>query len=349
MMPGMTDCSKSPGSVQPDPFAWVKEKPFFQAGLAGYSDTAMRLVARRHGAPYCVTEAMLDHFLIHGGKGLDAARLEAEDHPIAGQLMGSHPAEIARGAEILLELGYDVIDINLACPVKKIRRKSRGGHLLAVPDEAIAILEEVRRTVGDRVPLSVKLRRAYDDEPGFEEAFHRILSRVIELGYRAATVHARTVMQKYIGPSRWPFLTALTARYADAMRGGFLIFGSGDIFSPQAVFDMIRQTGVNGVSVARGCIGNPWIFRQVTQIGRGEEPSAPGIAEQRAVLLEHFELAVRLHGEKLAGRTMRKFGIRFSEHHPDRENVRRRFIAVETLADWRGVLDECYGDQPVPA
>ena len=87
------------------------DAPFFQAGLAGYSDSAMRLVARRHGCPYCVTEAMLDQFLISGGRGLRVAELDHGDHPIAGQLMGSHPREMAEAARILLRLGYDVIDI----------------------------------------------------------------------------------------------------------------------------------------------------------------------------------------------------------------------------------------------
>jgi len=116
------------------------DAPFYQAGLAGYSDGAMRMVAREHGCPYCITEAMLDKFLVDGGKGLKIAELTGDDHPICGQLMGSHPADIAAGAGILAGMGYDVVDVNLACPVKKIKKKCRGGHLLSVPEEAVAIL-----------------------------------------------------------------------------------------------------------------------------------------------------------------------------------------------------------------
>src|SRR6478609_6325614 len=167
--------------IGPPSFAdrrFAVDAPFFQAGLAGYSDYAMRKVARQHGCPLCVTEAMLDQFLINGGKGLDAARLWEGDHgpqaPIVGQLMGSHPKEIAQGAKILVDLGYDIVDVNLACPVKKIKKKARGGHLLSVPDEAIEILEVVMAAVGDQVPVTVKLRRAYDDAPAMAEAFTRI-------------------------------------------------------------------------------------------------------------------------------------------------------------------------------
>ncbi|MDX1565192.1 MAG: tRNA-dihydrouridine synthase [Phycisphaeraceae bacterium] len=327
---------------RPAAYRWVDRTPFYQAGLAGYSDEAMRMVARKHGCPFCVTEAMLDHFLIHGGKGLKAAELSDGDHPIAGQLMGSHPTEIARGARILVGLGYDVVDINLACPVKKIKKKCRGGHLLSVPDEAIDILKSVADAVGSDVPMQVKMRRAYDDSPEAEASFFKIFDAAIELGYAAVTVHGRTVEQKYNGPSRWPFLTGLTDRYRSEIDRGFLIFGSGDVFSAEAIFRMIEQTGVCGASVARGCIGNPWIFREAKRRLAGEPVAPPTLEEQRQVLLEHFQLSVACHGEKLAGRMMRKFGIKFSYHHPDPEAVKSRFIAVKTLEDWHDVLESFY-------
>lgn len=364
--------------------SWVDRAPFFQAGLAGYSDAAMRLVARRHGAPYCITEAMLDMFLINGGKGLKQAELDDEDHPIAGQLMGSHPADIAAGAKVLLSLGYDVIDVNLACPVKKIKKKCRGGHLLSVPDEAIDIIKAVRDAVGDDAPLTIKLRRAYDETPDAEASFHKIFEAVIEHGFAAATVHGRTVQQKYDGPSKWPKLREIVQRYQPASRRDpglppgangdepraeargraatnesrqgvsvsrppLMIFGSGDIFSPQAIFDMIEQTGVRAVSVARGCIGDPWVFRAAHRIMRGEPVTEPTIEEQREVLAEHFELSVKLHGEQQAGRMMRKFGVKFSRHHPRAEAVKDAFIKVKSLAGWRAVLDEFYAPTSVGA
>jgi tRNA-dihydrouridine synthase len=105
---------------------------------------------------------------------------------------------------------------------------------------------------------------------------------------------------------------------------------------------MIGYTGVAAVAVARGCIGNPWIFRQARDMMAGREPLRPTIAEQRAVLEEHFRLSVSINGEDRAGKTMRKFGIRFAAHHPRGEDVRRRFIAVGNVEDWLAVLDEYY-------
>lgn len=323
------------------------DAPFFQAGLAGYSDAAMRLIARRHGAPYAVTEAMLDMFLIRGGKGLKDAELEGDDHPIAGQLMGSHPQDIAAGAKVLAGLGYDVIDVNLACPVKKIRKKCRGGHLMQHPHEAIAILSAVRDAIGDARPCTVKLRRGTDDTPESARNFFQIFEAVIDLGYAAATVHGRTVDQKYIGPSRWAFLRELMDRYGGSP--GFSIFGSGDVFEVHDIFNMIEQTGVDGVSVARGCIGNPWIFTQARAIMAGEQPLPPTLAQQRDVLVEHFDLSVKLHGEDRAGRMMRKFGIKFSRHHPRPDRVKDEFIRVKSLADWRLVIDTHYQEDAVAA
>lgn len=331
------------------------DAPFFQAGLAGYSDAPMRLVARRHGCPYCITEALLDRTLVNGGKGRtreDPDLLAEEcgtgdpdenraagldDHPISGQIMGTHPDEMAEGTAILASFGYDSIDVNLACPVKKIKRRARGGHFLQAPDDALAVLKAVRDATPAEIPCTVKLRRGWDDTPEAADAFERIFDGAYELGYAWATVHCRTVEQKYKGPGRWPFLTDLVKRYADRP-----IFGSGDVWTVHDIFAMLEITGVSAVSVARGCIGNPWIFRQARQLMAGEEATEPTLAEQRAALEMHFDLAVSLHGEKHASRMMRKFGIKFSHHHPRSDEVRRAFIACSSVDDWRGVLDAQY-------
>ncbi len=328
----------------PAAFAWMKDRPFFQAGLQGYSDAAMRIIARRHGSPYCVTEAMPDRFLVNGGKGLKEAELDPEDHPIAGQLMGSDPREMAAGAKVLLELGYDVIDLNMACPVKRLRGCARGGHLLHNPEEACEIIQEVSQAVGGRAPLTIKLRRGFDDEQDSEANFFRIIEETIEQRFFAATVHGRTVRQKYEGPSRWSFLTRLTQRYP-----GYRIMGSGDIFTPESVFEMISSTGVDAVSIARGSIGNPWIFRQVNLLLEGKTPHPPSLQEQGSVLREHFELCSRFHSEGKTQKLMRKFGIKFSVHHPDPGNAENAFISCRSISDWWEVLERLYYDPEVAA
>ena len=331
------------------------DAPFFQAGLAGYSDAPMRLVARRHGCPFCVTEALLDRVLVNGGRGRtreDPDLLEAScgtgdlagnraaglhDHPIAGQVIGTFPEEMAEGAAVLASFGYEAIDVNLACPVKKIRKRNRGGHFLANPAEAIAVLAAVRESVPASIPTTVKMRRGWDDTPEMEANFHRIFDAAFEIGYAWATVHCRTVEQRYHGPGRWEFLTDLVRRHPDR-----LIFGSGDVWTARDIFAMIETTGVQAVSVARGAIGNPWIFRQARQIMAGDEPTPPTLAEQRRVLLDHVDLAATLHGERPASRMMRKFGIKFSAHHPDADAVKSAFVTCRSLAEWQAVIERHY-------
>ncbi|MCH7547632.1 MAG: tRNA-dihydrouridine synthase [Planctomycetes bacterium] len=332
------------------------DAPFFQAGLAGYSDAPMRLIARRHGCPFTVTEALLDRILISGGKGrtredpdllaeecgtgdLDENQAaDHNDHPIAGQIMGTFPDEMAAGTRILLSMNYDVIDVNFACPVKKIKKRNRGGHFLTAPDEAIAVLTAIRDVVPERIPVTVKIRRGWDDSPEMATNFERIFNAAYDLGYAWVTVHCRSVEQRYLGPGKWEFLADLVKRHP-----GKLIFGSGDIWQAGDIFAMLELTGVNAVAVARGCIGNPWIFRQARQMMQGDLPTAPTLAEQRRVLLDHFALAVRLHGEKSASRMMRKFGIKFAAHHPEGDAVKVEFIKCKSVAEWKAVIEKHYG------
>ena len=352
------------------------DAPFYQAGLAGYSDAAMRIIARRQGCPLCVTEALLDRTLLAGGKGFAKADLGElhdnvpggiEDSPLVGQIMGNDPGEMAAGAVKMIEQGkrshkeyrkmvdsgidelrsdgegtFAAIDINLACPVKKISKKSRGGHWLKEPAGAIHILRAVRQAVPDAIPVTVKMRRSFDDTEEMQANFDYLFDACYDLGCAWVTVHGRTVEQKYLGPSRWDPLKRLVDRNPDR-----LIFGSGDIWDVNQIFRMIGYTGLTGVSVARGCIGNPWIFRQARTILSGNDPKSPTIAEQREVLEQHFDLALAVNAhtrepELLTAKNMRKFGIKFAAHHPKADEVKKQFIYVKTLEEWREVLEQWY-------
>jgi tRNA-dihydrouridine synthase B len=362
-------------------------QPFCQAGLAGYSDRAMRLVARRRGCPYAVTEALLDVILLNGGQGLKKSiDINDEDHPVAGQIIGSDADTMSRSAAILAERGYDVIDLNFACPVKKIKNKARGGHMLQDLPRAIDILKSVRDTLPANVPTTVSLRRSFDDSKQSEDQFHQLIQTAWSLGYAAARVHSRTVQQKYQGRASWPMLKQIKQQYPDHK-----ILGSGDVFTAEDVIRMLDTTGVDAVWIARGAIGNPWIFQHVAALLRAHEKkryptpfsspavftenavkivsekngveyrfrsadektvldpviSPPGIRQQREALAEHFDIAMQIHGESLAGRRMRKMGIKYSRFHPRAELVKRDFIEVKSLRDWNATLDKWYdGDGP---
>ena len=317
--------------------------PVMQAGLAGYSDMAMRVVARRRGCPYAVTEALLDQVLLRGGRGLEKGAILCDvDHPVAGQLMGSDAGELARASRLLIEMGFDVIDLNFACPVRKVMGRCRGGYLLSDPETAIGIMRRVREAIGDR-PLSVKLRRALNETTQAAEWFEQVFEEACALQFAAIAVHGRTVEQKYTGIANRAFIRRIAERIKARGPSRPTLFGSGDVYCAADALRMYEETGVDGVWIARGAIGNPWIFDEFAALLRGEElPPPPTVHEQREALLEHFSLAVEVYGEETASRQMRKIAIKYAKLHPDGPAVWREFIAVKNQQEWNDVLQRHY-------
>jgi len=319
--------------------------PVVQAALSGYSDWPMRLLARRMGASYALCEVLLDQFLValkpHRQRNRHFLFLSDEERPVGGQLMGAEPEQFAAGARRLVEAGFDVIDINFGCPVKKVLGRCRGGFHLGQPEVALEIVRRTRDAVPPQIPVTVKMRRGLDDSPRSRDWFYAILDGAFAAGVSAVTVHGRTVMQRYHGPSDWSFL-AEVKRHVGPSR---TILGSGDLFTPQACLAMLEQTGVDGVSVARGAIGNPWIFAQVRALAEGRPlPPPPTLWEQRELLREHYALAESLYGPQRTPLHMRKFGIKYAALHPQHESVRTAFTQIRSRDDWHAVLARWYAE-----
>lgn len=314
--------------------------PIVQAALSGYSDGPMRIVARRLGAGYTLAEVMIDRFVMDLKNRTKTRRhllITDEEHPVGGQLMGSNPLEFGPAAQKLVQVGFDVIDINFGCPVKTAVGGCRGGYHLSQPDVALEIVSRVRDATPPHIPVTLKMRRGIDDSSESRDRFYRILDGAFLRGAAAITVHGRTVDQKYIGPSNWDFL-----REVKQYVGSRTIIGSGDAFTAQACVDMLRYTGVDGVSAARGAIGNPWIFQQAQALAAGLPLPEPDLAEQRRVLEMQCELCLQYQDDVGACATMRMFGIKFSRQHPAERQVRDAFAVVKTVAEWRAVLDRWY-------
>jgi nifR3 family TIM-barrel protein len=319
--------------------------PIVQAALSGYSDWPMRLVARRRGASYALCEVMLDQFLVavkdHRKRNQHFLRVSDDERPVGGQLMGAEPEQFAAGAQKLVAAGFDVIDINFGCPVKKVLGRCRGGFHLSQPAVALEIVRRTRDAVPAHIPVTVKMRRGIDDTADSRDKFFAILDGAFAAGIAAVTVHGRTVEQRYIGPSRWAFL-AEVKRHVGPLR---TILGSGDLFTAADCLAMLAQTGIDGVTIARGAIGNPWIFAQARAMAEGQPlPPPPTLWQQREVMLEHFRLATELYGEERAGPQMRKFGIKYAASHPQHFLVREAFTRVRSLADWQAVLGQWYAE-----
>jgi tRNA-dihydrouridine synthase B len=315
--------------------------PVVQAALSGYSDMPMRVIARRLSAPYTLCEVMLDKFIVQlkpRRRNRHYLEVSDEEHPTGGQLMGADPEVFAPAALRLVESGFDVIDINFGCPVKKVLGRCRGGFHLGQPAVALEIVRRVRDAVPVAIPVTVKMRRGIDDSEESRDKFFEIFEGAFSLGVAAITVHARTVTQRYDGPSRWEFLRELKE-----IAGRRLVLGSGDLFNAQACLDMIHYTGVDGVTVARGAIGNPWIFSQARALAAGQPlPDPPSLHEQREVICEHYRLAEDLYGADRCLPDMRKFAIKYAKLHPNHVEVRADFCRVKEPGGWRGVLDKWY-------
>jgi tRNA-dihydrouridine synthase len=210
--------------------------------------------------------------------------------------------------------------------------------LLSQPDTALTIVRTVFEAVGRTHPVTVKMRRGMDDSGASERRFFEILDGAFEIGIAAVTVHGRTVAQRYVGPSQWDFLQRVKEHVGDRV-----VLGSGDLFSAEACLRMIEQTGIDGATIARGCIGNPWIFEECRALWSGGGlPPPPTIARQRAAIELHWADIVNVYGDSLGAKMMRKFGIKYAEHHPLSTEVRAAFIAVMGPVDIAHILDRWY-------
>jgi len=313
------------------------EFPVVLAALAGYSDLPYRLICRSCGAAYTATEAMLDRQVAveirHRRK---MTMLDDADRPIAGQIMGTGPDTMAEAAAGLRELGFDVIDLNFACPVRKVISRKRGGYMMDDPGLALEIVRAVIDAVPDR-PVTVKLRRAFRASDQAHDAFWKIAGGAFDAGVAAVCVHARSVDQKYSGHADWGFLAKVKREFPDRT-----IIGSGDIHTAADALRMMGETGVDGVAAARGAIGNPWIFRQARDLAAGREPFKPSLDDQRELILRHFRLASDAYGPKRAAQIIHNFGIRYARVHPHPAKARAAFYHIKKEKDLLMLLDTWY-------
>ena len=321
--------------------------PVIQAALSGYSDAPMRKIARQFGCEFTLCEVMLDQFVVAVSKRKSRLYFaDSDEHPIGAQLMGSEPTLFVRAAQRLVGEGFDLIDLNFACPVKKVLNRHRGGYLMCDPKSALDIVDAVRQSIPDTVPLTLKLRKGFDDTPESRKHFFDILVGAVDRGICGVTIHGRTVCQRYEGESDWNFIREVKEHLATKGRTDIVVIGSGDLFTAEVSVQRLLESGINGLALARGVIGNPWLFREVSALlFQKPKPQPPSLAEQRGVLAEHFRFSAQLYDERRAATMMRAFGVKYCLLHPCFMQVRQDFVRVKTASDWEGVLEKWYSEQ----
>ncbi|MBP5620665.1 MAG: tRNA-dihydrouridine synthase, partial [Thermoguttaceae bacterium] len=202
----------------------------------------------------------------------------------------------------------------------------------------------VREAVPSAIPVTVKLRKGYDDSEGSREDFFDLLSGLLDVGIDGIAVHGRTVLQRYQGVADWDFVRDVK-EFVSVKRNRpcVSVLGCGDLFTAETVVRRMRESGVDGVALARGIIGNPWLFTQVRAAMEDRPiPNPPSLQEQKETICRHFQAALDLYGEVRGTTIMRKFGVAYSKLHPEPERVRIAFVLCKTSKRWFEILDEFY-------
>jgi nifR3 family TIM-barrel protein len=312
--------------------------PFVQAALAGYTEYPMRKLSQRFGCPLTFTGVMLDRIALHP-KAMRQPKFHPHDdeHPVAAQILGDEPRTLAEAAAVFERLGYDMIDLNFACPVPKVLRRQRGGFLMQKPAVVREALRQTRQAVS--CPVAMKIRIGFDRSAAAEEDFWAICAAAAEEGVDMLAIHGRTVDQKYRGKADWSRIAEVKRRLPN-----LTVFGSGDIFSADTAFERLTQTGIDGVVVARGAIGNPWIFSELRARWQGQaDVPEPSLAEQGQVMLEHFEMLTQSRAGTQAVSFFRKFVPGYAKRHPERKKVMLALLAARSPEQLYAIIRAYYG------
>ncbi len=259
--------------------------------MAGMTDTAFRrLVKRQGGCGLVVTEMVSSEGLVRGiDRTLDYAEYTEEERPVSIQIFGGDPERMAEAARVVEQMGADIVDVNMGCPVPKIAKHNAGCSLMREPEHAATVIRAMVNAVA--IPVTVKMRKGWDDS---ELTAPDLAKRAEDAGASAITIHGRTAKQSYSGAADWDFV----ARIADAI--SIPVFGSGDCIEPEQIVEQLRK-GVSGVFVGRGVLRNPWILAQAQDMRHGRTPREVTDEERGRFLLDYIDLLLHERMDEAEG------------------------------------------------
>lgn len=306
------------------------------APMAGYTQRGLRMLARRYGAALAWTEMISDYEILRPGrKTRRLLAIAAEDSPLGLQIFGRDAARLAAAAARAAEMGcFAAIDLNLACPVRKMLARGNGGAQLKEPDQTLRRIEAVRAACP--LPLTIKVRRGFDDSADSRRKVIELLDGAAALGVDGVTIHGRTVEQIYHGKADWTFIYEMAARLKVP------VVGSGDLTTAEAIVGRLSGGPVAGATVARGAVGSPWIFRDALRLAAGQpvEPIDP--AERVRCMADHYQLLVDEVGAYTAIRVMRRFGMFYSKGLARAREARMALGQIHTGDDLSQVIQEFF-------
>ena len=307
------------------------DNPFVLAPMAGVTDLPFRLLCKEQGAGLLCMEMVSAKAIHFGNKNTKALlKIHPGERPVSLQLFGSDPELMAEIAAQIEELPFDILDINMGCPVPKVVNNGEGSALMKNPQLVGEIVRSVSRAI--RKPLTVKLRKGFNDASVNAVEIAKIIE---DAGAAAVAVHGRTREQYYSGEADWEIIR----RVKEAV--SIPVIGNGDVDSPQRAEAMLRETGCDGVMIGRACRGNPWIFRQLTDyFEKGQITPRPQLPQVKEMILRHARLLLEEKGPYTGMREMRKHVAWYTAGYPHSARLRQAINGIDSLESLENLLEE---------
>jgi nifR3 family TIM-barrel protein len=286
-----------------------------QSPMAACTDLPFRLVAREKGLAFSFLEMVSAQALVRDNDKTRRLLATAEgDRPLGAQLLGCDPEIMGRAAGIIEEMGFDLLDLNLGCPVRKVTGNGEGSALLKDPDKAEQVFKAVRAAV-KKIPITVKMRAGFNDPSGAEAV--ELAKRAEANGFCAVTVHGRTQAQQYTGRADYEAI----GRVKRAVK--IPVIGNGDVVGPEDAKRIKEISGCDGIMIGRAGLGNPWVYQNLHRVMEGStETYVPKVAERRDTLLRHLALEVEHCGERQAALNMRRITMWYTVGLPHAKPLR---------------------------
>lgn len=305
------------------------ENNLILAPMAGVTDLPFRLLCKEKGAGLLCMEMVSAKAILYKNKNTQALlEIDPQENPVSLQLFGSDPDIISQIAHEIEERPFDILDINMGCPVPKIVNNGEGSALMKNPVLAGKIIEKTVKAI--QKPVTVKIRKGFDDEHVNAVEMARVAQ---ESGAAAVAVHGRTREQYYSGKADWDIIRQVKEAVS------IPVIGNGDLLTAEDVIAMKEQTGCDGFMIGRGAQGNPWIFEQILHYFRtGEKLPKPSAEEVTDMILRHAKMMLEFKGEYTGIREIRKHAAWYTAGYPNSAKLRVAINAVESYEELERLL-----------